>query len=461
MIAIVESRADRASEHICERLRELADWERREDPSQPDAKGGGTYDRTDAFELRSFEQRHLEMEHPAAAFSGDPDLLVFASRHAGETGPLLTGHFTGNFGPAEYGGEDRALAAACPNALVRFREAAAEYAPEGYDIGLECTHHGPTDVGCPSLFAELGSSDEQWDDPEGATAVARAILALAGVSPHRERTVVGFGGGHYVPRFERIVRETPWAVGHVAADWALSAMGDPAENEAVIERAFVESGAELAVVDDDRPELEGVIENLGYRTVSEAWLREVGDRPLELVARVEDALGPVADGVQFGERIPEAPADGDTGGFAVVDLPAELAAEAEGIDPDRVRRTVATHSVAFETENGGSRVGERAALPSDTTLEPVVEALAEILEESYETVRVESDAVVAEGLAFDPSLASEAGVPEGPKFGALASGSPVTVDGKTVEPGDVRVRRTSRFPIPSGTSSGDRGSPTQ
>jgi len=453
-LAIVESRADRASVHICDRLRELADWDRLEDDSRPAADGGGTYYRTEGAELRTFEAFHLELESPADTFDCDPDLLVFASRHSGDTGPLLTGHFTGNFGPAEFGGEDNAVAQAAPNALTCLLEAFDDHAPDGFDVGMECTHHGPTDVGCPSLFAELGSDDEQWDDPAGAEAVARGILNLRGVEAHRTRQVVGFGGNHYAPRFERIVRETPWAVGHIAADWALEAMGHPTAHRDVLEAAFDASGADIAVLDGDWPVLEETLADLDCRIVSETWLREVGDRPLDLVAAIESDLGAVDDGIRFGNcRETE---------FTVVGLPADLVDTAEGIDPDRVRAAVERHTVAFVTDNGGSRVGARVAVPkqthsSDSTeattatetsaRENLVAELAAVLEDKYDSVRLEDDRVVAERTAFDPELARDAGVPEGPKFGALAGGEEVTVDGEHISPESVRRRQTDQFPF--------------
>ncbi|MFC7232781.1 D-aminoacyl-tRNA deacylase [Saliphagus sp. GCM10025308] len=445
MIAIVESRADRASSHICSHLRELGDWEERVDPETPDAEGGGTYYRTDGAELRSFDALHLDLERPVDAFDADPepDLLVFASRHSGNTGPLLTAHTTGNFGPAEFGGEPNAVAEAAPNALAELLEAFDRYAPEGYDTGLECTHHGPTDVGCPSLFAELGSDDAQWDDPEGARAVAKGILELRDVAPHRRRTFVGFGGNHYVPRFERIVRETPWRVGHVAADWALEAMGDPADHHDVIQAAFDASDADHAVVDGEWPDLEDTIEDLGYRVVSETWLREVSDRPLDLVDAVESRLGIVDDGVRFGSR--------RTADFAVADLPTELLEAAEAVDAEAVRAALESTAVAFETRNGGSRVGRRAAFPTtgpdgEDPLESIVRTAATVLEDRYETVDVRERAVVVREVAFDPALAREAGVQEGPKFGRLSAGEDVTVDGTTVRAEDVSRERSKSFP---------------
>ncbi|AHF98705.1 hypothetical protein HALLA_07410 [Halostagnicola larsenii XH-48] len=471
MIAIVESRADVASTHICSFLREERDWEVLEDESRPDANGGGTYYRTDGFELRSFDELHIDLERPAEIFTDEPDLLVFASRHAGDTGSLLTGHFTGNFGPAEYGGERDALAAAAPNALARLLEAFETYAPAEYDVGMECTHHGPTAVGCPSLFVELGSDETQWNDPDGARAVAQSILELGAadrstaedgtagdgcVTPHRERQVVGFGGNHYVPRYQRIVEQTPWAVGHIASEWALEAMGDPDEHRDVIEAAFEASGAELAILEGTWPTIERVIDDLDYEIVSETWLREVGDRPLELVRAIESALGSVEEGIRFGDRrvsLEDSSGDGsgdddaDGEAFSIVDLPAELLDTAESIDPERVRRCVEAATVAFATENGGSRVGSTAAVPSEGVPPALVESLADVLEEKYDRVRLEDDAVVAEERAFDPALAAEAGVPEGPKFGALANGSSVTVDGKAINPEEVRTDRTRRFPV--------------
>src|SRR6056297_603166 len=102
MLAIVVSRADEASVNIGEQLLDVADWTETVDDSRADADGGGTVYRTDGAELRTFEGRHLELEDPVAAFES-PDVLVFASKHAGETDELLTAHPTGNFGDAEYG----------------------------------------------------------------------------------------------------------------------------------------------------------------------------------------------------------------------------------------------------------------------------------------------------------------------------------------------------------------------
>ena len=470
MIAIVVSRADSASEHIGERLLAVGDWTAHEDATRPDAAGGGTYYQTDGFELREFETLHIDLSNPVAAFRGagdettsdDVDLLVFVSRHAGDSGALLTAHVTGNFGPAPYGGAPETLAPAAPGAVSRVVEAMETHAPDEYDVGIECTHHGPTDTAVPSLFAELGSDEPQWQDPAGADAVARAVLDLRDTGPDawgtdgRRRHLVGFGGGHYAPRFTRIVRETPWAVGHVGADWALGELGDPAANRDVIEAAFVQSRADHAVIDGDRPTLEAVVEDLDHRVVSETWVRTVGDRPLALVAALEAAVGPVDEGLRFGSIVPVA---GDADPAAQADyaesvtvrpLPTALLSRAQGVDGEATRTAVESCAVAFDTEQAGTRAAESIALgASDATpgYADLVEALAAVLEHGYDTVQVGEEAVVARETAFDPALASERGVPEGPAFGRLASGKSVEVDGETVTPAAVSTEREEQFPI--------------
>ncbi len=456
-LGIVVSHPDDASVHVGEHLLDLADWDRLADTTRADADGGGVVYRTDGAELREFAKLHLHMERPAEVF-GDVDLLVFASKHSGETGPLLTAHHTGNFGPADHGGEPCALARACPNAHARVLDALADHAPEDYEVGMECTHHGPTAVGAPSMFVEVGSSQPEWDEPEAARAVARAILELRGVAPDREREgtdshapsdshrrhLVGIGGGHYAPRFGRVVRETGWAVGHVAADWGLDALGDldAPESRAVLDAAFTESGARYALVDGDRPAVEATVADLGYRAVSETWVRETDGVPLPLVRSVEKSVTSVADGLRFGD-----PAAGYEGDFAVVTLPEELRDEARGVDSEATRRALRREALAFGTDQGGTRVTGPAVLADEADREAIVDRLLDVLRERYDSVEHADGEAIAREQAFDPDRARRLGVPEGPKFGRLAAGEPVDVDGEKIPPDVVHEERERHFPL--------------
>jgi len=465
VIGLVVSRADDASVAIGEALTSLVEWDECEDTSRSDADGGGTYLQHGDFELRTFDEWHLELDGVADAFSDSPAFVAFLSRHAGETGPLLTAHFTGNFGPAEYGGDPGVLARACPNVQRAVVDAFDRHVPERYEVGIECTHHGPSHVGAPSLFVELGSSEAEWTDPEGARAVARSVLELSGVRPDapptpevdgsttatdagadRTRHVVGFGGGHYVPQFERIIRETDWRVGHVAADWGLSSMGSPDANADLVAAAFEQSAATRALVVDDDPELAAVVEDLGHRIVDETWLRETTGVDLDLVAALEADLASINDGLRLGA--PAGAADAPApGGFAVVSLPDDLLAEASGIDRGAAADAVRKRAVAFETIEGGTKPRGRAAVADPGVADGIVGALAAVLERKYDTVSREGDRVVATRRRFDPDAAADAGVPEGPAFGRLSAGDSVAVDGRTVAPDEVHTEETVSFRV--------------
>ena len=435
MIGIVVSRADEASSHIGDFLCELADWEVTEDSTVDPAAGGGTVRRTKQFELRTFDGLHIELEGAADTFS-ELNALVFASRHSGETGPLLTAHFTGNPGEAEFGGQPGRLARAWPAGLAQILESLGTAAPQGYDVGIECTHHGPTDLDVPSMFVEVGSADAQWRDPAAAEAVAQAILSLE-ARRCGDRTIVGFGGGHYAPRFGRIVRETDWAVGHILADWGLEEL--QSDRPAMFEQVFDRSGARLAVIDGDRPALADEIESLGYRVVSETWVRETTGVALDLVNRLEGRLCSVDDGLRFGDRVAE------VDDVWIYEPPADLLEDLHGIDPAATKRAVASNTAAFETIENGNRIQGRVALPSDRSTGGLIEAIIPVLETKYDAVERSDGTLLVRERAFDPARARDLGVPEGPAFGQLSSGEPVEVGTETVTPEMVHTERERRY----------------
>ena len=430
MIGIVVSRADEASVHIGEHLRSLADWEQTET---------GVY-RSEGFELREFDDLHLHLDSVATHFD-DPECVVFASRHSGDSGRLLSAHYTGNFGTAEYGGADRDLSKPCPTAHKHVIRSLTEHAPDGWDVAMECTHHGPTEVGAPAMFVELGSSEAEWRDPAGAKAVAKSILDLRDRPTEPTRTVVGFGGNHYAPRPTRLIRETDVAVGHVAADWSLDELGDPETNDDLVDRMFETSDAAVAVFDGDHQALRSVIEDQGYRVVSETWIRETTGRSMELIETVERALSSVDEGVRFGSV--QAAADA----VRSRKLPDELLAECHGIDTATTLQAVKQSTVAYETIDNGNRVQGSGAFATEEGYDVLVDSLAEILDREYEAVRLVEDVVVAERDAFDPAAAQNAGVPEGPLFGKLAAGQPVDVDGETIVPEQAQKREIRRFDV--------------
>ena len=303
---------------------------------------------------------------------------------------------------------------------------------------------------------ELG--DVEWDDPAAARAVARAILDLRDVPPDRpgedrsRRQLVGLGGGHYAPRFERVVRETDWAVGHLLADWGLTALDEVATDDrestrrAVLDRVFRESKAAYALVDGDRPELEATVADLGYRPVGETWVRETSGVDLGFARAVERAVTTVADGLRFGVT---APGTGERvrEGWTVETLPRDLLDEAFGIDREQTRTAVADTALAFETVEGGTRPTETVVLSEASDRERILGRLVDVLGARYDSLERRDGALLAREEVFDPDLARTLGVPEGPAFGRLSGGQPVEVDGEMIPPGAVTRERERRFPL--------------
>jgi hypothetical protein len=195
-------------------------------------------------------------------------------------------------------------------------------------------------------------------------------------------------------------------------------------------------------VDGDRPVVESAVTDLGYRTVSETWVRETDGVPLWLVDDLEAELAPVEEGLRFGE-----PAVGHEGDVTVVDLPGGLLDEASGIDREATRATLEQAAIAFETDHGGTRVTGPAALADPDDRGAVVDGLVGVLRERYDSVERTGRAVTARERTFDPARARTLGVPEGPKFGRLAAGHPVEVDGREIPPEAVREDRERQFSL--------------
>ena len=198
------------------------------------------------------EERYKIPQHPnpypadydALAMKYDLDYYVVASRHWSESGtPCLTVHATGNFGKALYGGRDRELQIVPANAMRNVFEELILDPPKGYEVSLEATHHSPTQFRTPMFFAELGSSDRQWQDKEAAGYLVRAILS--GIRDNeRVEAAIGFGGGHYCPTFSLIEREI--AFGHVAAKYAMDLLTEDIINQMVVKTI---DGVNKAVLD--------------------------------------------------------------------------------------------------------------------------------------------------------------------------------------------------------------------
>jgi len=156
------------------------------------------------------------------------DLIIFASRHKSESGrPSLLVHCTGNWlDKADFGGNPREISvssgSAMKIALIELFKQRKILNLNEFDVNLEVTHHGPTNLKAPLLFVELGSTPKDWENIYGALAVANAIMKTA-LSNKLYKTYIGVGGPHYATKFSELVKEPnlDFAVSHIIPKYAL------------------------------------------------------------------------------------------------------------------------------------------------------------------------------------------------------------------------------------------------
>ena len=163
---------------------------------------------------------HLESYFSAEAF-------IFCSRHRAESAkPALLVHSTGNLGSESlFGGHPFQVSVSAPQlvaaALKRLSVEKVRQSLTEFDVSLEVTHHGPTSLNTPIVFVELGSTEEYWVHNEGARAVAAAIMDCT-KEPLLGEAVIGFGGTHYASKFNRLVLEKGYKIGHMAPKYSLN-----------------------------------------------------------------------------------------------------------------------------------------------------------------------------------------------------------------------------------------------
>ncbi|MCD9559769.1 D-aminoacyl-tRNA deacylase [Datura stramonium] len=169
------------------------------------------------------------------------DEVIFLSKHtAASNRPALTVHPIGV--PHLIEGEQLLVGgkpawAAPPNPrigpwfrLLRSIADSHNLTPE-FEVTLEATHHGPV-TNAPTMFVEIGSTEEYWKRQDAAQAIAILVwegLGLGGGdavgdwsrSGSQQKILLGIGGGHYVPRHMDIIRKDGVWVGHLLAGYSL------------------------------------------------------------------------------------------------------------------------------------------------------------------------------------------------------------------------------------------------
>jgi D-aminoacyl-tRNA deacylase len=208
-VLIASSKRDVAAQNIAQELIRLKSFQPA--PGVPDLfQNGNVY-------LKLVETDGIYTDN--LGLDSRPEAVIFASRHRSESSePALTAHWTGNStGLADFGGRPKSLSFADPprlRAALLALDKAREALKLNYAVTLEATHHGPTELGVPTLFVEVGSTEKEWNDPQAAVAASEAIWEAA-TAPVSGTAAVGFGGGHYCNKQCIAVRNDNYAFSHI------------------------------------------------------------------------------------------------------------------------------------------------------------------------------------------------------------------------------------------------------
>jgi D-aminoacyl-tRNA deacylase len=184
----------------------------------------------------------------------DVDLWIFGSKHKSISGkPCLTVHAPGNWtNEAQYGGSPETLAYTWPIALkkaIQYLWHETMLQNLDFDVTLEVTHHGPTDLAKPIIFIEIGSSEREWQNPDAINIVSKVIrqvaIELSNSSPEIETAAIGLGGPHYSKKFTQIMLETNFAIGHIMPKY----VGEKIDPRIISEAISKSGDAKYAIID--------------------------------------------------------------------------------------------------------------------------------------------------------------------------------------------------------------------
>ena len=235
---LLASSQDSASVNLHRAMLDLGGW------SEPTTLPHGTMHQhlSRDVHLLLIEQLHIHADEIDTIHEENTDCelgeVLILSRHVSATNtPALTLHAIGIPGETPHGEEGQAggrkgtVVPPSPRFASLFRGMLAEGKSRGldeeYDLTLETTHHGPV-LSTPTLYIEIGSTEQQWNSKEAGDAWACVIsnnLGLDGTEPVTWReggdVMIGLGGGHYAPRHKAVLSESELWTGHLLANYAL------------------------------------------------------------------------------------------------------------------------------------------------------------------------------------------------------------------------------------------------
>ncbi|MEK6974456.1 MAG: D-aminoacyl-tRNA deacylase [Nanoarchaeota archaeon] len=166
------------------------------------------------------------------------DFFIFISKHKSQVEkPTLSVHSIGNWNGNEFGGISNKLVLTSSLMLRKFFLILNELGKDsGYEIVYEATHHGPY-LEKPAFFIEIGSTEKEWADKNAGKIIAQTIIQGIPKENDDAKTVIGIGGLHTCPEFNKAVLRNNIALSHICPKYALEFLTKESLQEAISKTA--------------------------------------------------------------------------------------------------------------------------------------------------------------------------------------------------------------------------------
>lgn len=237
-VLILASKSDSASMTLYDAMLRLDGWGETLSSSVGDYfihKCGRVY-------LLVIDQIHIRANDIDSTFKKSTNLpvddVLILSRHVSSSNtPAMTLHAIGIPGALPYGqegksgGKNGTLVPPSRYFASLFRRmnnlARERNLHHDFDLTMETTHHGPI-LKTPTLYIEIGSTENEWNRNDVAECWAEVISDVLGMFDSKSKffnsnleVMIGFGGGHYAPRHKAVIIDSEINLGHLIANYSL------------------------------------------------------------------------------------------------------------------------------------------------------------------------------------------------------------------------------------------------